>query len=217
MSQKTLKVLLISLGIIIAGAASYTGARIWKETKKLEKEKDRVLVNQGPKKPEITGSETTEIDTLDWKTYSNEEYGFELKYPKNYTVYETDFSKTYGDKRSLILYRVKFSPTTERGINYHSYDPIDPMIDIMNISMEKAEKWLTEGTRPCENSFIKDVIINNQKGKEIWPCPPGFKNYQVQFIILFHKGKTFELSVDTNYLEVKEVFDQMLSNFKFID
>lgn len=33
---------------------------------------------------------TTEIDTSDWKTYQNEQYGFEFKYPPTLSIKESD-------------------------------------------------------------------------------------------------------------------------------
>lgn len=40
--------------------------------------------------PEIASTEPSGIDTSEWKTYRNQEYGFEVKYPKHWTV--KDFS-----------------------------------------------------------------------------------------------------------------------------
>lgn len=35
-----------------------------------------------------TATTTSEIDMSDWKTYRNDEYGFEFKYPKDWTMYQ---------------------------------------------------------------------------------------------------------------------------------
>ncbi|NUM25758.1 MAG: hypothetical protein HUU49_04025 [Candidatus Buchananbacteria bacterium] len=37
-----------------------------------------------------TATTTEEIDTSDWKTYRNEEYGFEFKYPENWKIFLLD-------------------------------------------------------------------------------------------------------------------------------
>ncbi|PIS13242.1 MAG: hypothetical protein COT67_02800 [Candidatus Tagabacteria bacterium CG09_land_8_20_14_0_10_41_14] len=43
-------------------------------------------------------------ETADWKTYKNDGYGFEVKYPnKNYNVFETKPNLNYGDKFLLDI------------------------------------------------------------------------------------------------------------------
>jgi uncharacterized membrane protein YvbJ len=36
------------------------------------------------------------IDTSDWRTYRNEEYGFEIRYPVNWSVHDEEY-KDYWD------------------------------------------------------------------------------------------------------------------------
>lgn len=40
----------------------------------------------------------TSVDTSDWKTYRNEEYGFEMKYPKEYVIFDD-----YQNRKTLFL------------------------------------------------------------------------------------------------------------------
>jgi len=47
-------------------------------------EKEKEVTSTEPKEKTSTGG----IDISDWKTYRNEEYGFEIKYPKNWEIKE---------------------------------------------------------------------------------------------------------------------------------
>ena len=51
---------------------------------------------------------TAEIDTSGWKTYRNEEYGFEFKYPEDWTIINNDFRKniSFNDPVGFSLPRV---------------------------------------------------------------------------------------------------------------
>jgi hypothetical protein len=76
--EKILKIVLIILGAAMISALGYG---IWKMNKDIEK------ISNKP--PEITipkKAETKEIDTSDWKTYKDEKYQFEFKYPRGWFV-----------------------------------------------------------------------------------------------------------------------------------
>ncbi len=69
------------------------------------------------------------IDTSDWKTYRNEEYGFEIKYPKEYILeennewprfFQTTFTNTVDTRKSIDI---KIDPADSKG------EPSDVYLD----------------------------------------------------------------------------------------
>jgi len=79
---------------------------------------------------------TTEIDTADWKTYRNEEYGFEFRYPqyysvnKKYSIWETD-NGAYNLKKEWGVNKEQetvFSISVYRGKEINSFLSSNPFV-----------------------------------------------------------------------------------------
>ena len=89
-----LQLLLISVVILIMAGLGYAG---WKFIGKKEMESEPTLITlptlEETDKPEEEKLEISEIDTNDWKTYRNEEYGLEFKYPSKFSVTFNHFNK----------------------------------------------------------------------------------------------------------------------------
>lgn len=149
----------------------------------------------------IIENKTKEDDiTKDWQVYRNEEFGFEIKYPKDWKVSD-GFRPIVFSPKDISNYTVSINSTY---LN----------IDILDIDKE-IEYYKNKGT------FISEFKIENgacikfkaqTKGGEI---PAAFmigKNHTIY--INYEAFGTFS---NDEYNQYKKVYDQMLSTFKFIE
>jgi hypothetical protein len=104
-------IITLILAIIIAG-----GFWTWKGNQKVKVIQQQSQTENQNQERQQTESQQVEIDMSDWKTYRNEEYGFEIKYPSvGWTIAKIDDSFEYqelaicsddnfygGDNRSCV-------------------------------------------------------------------------------------------------------------------
>jgi len=80
-------------------------------------EEDGTSEKEGQKEklePEIIASD---IDTSNWQTYRNEEYGFEVKYPKEYDVRDREYTGSNPDILKIVHFRTDTSSQNDYGIS----------------------------------------------------------------------------------------------------
>jgi len=143
---------------------------------------------------EISSATPTSAETANWKTYTNIA-GYSIKYPASFTTQL--LAAGAGNKeadpttRSLFIYKLDASePYIERYIN----------LEIFQVKPTYNQQMITQTT--LDNRAVEKIVIPDAK----------FDIYSVQ---LGNKG-FIEISV-SNDLTKKEIADQILSTFKFLD
>ncbi|RSN76249.1 hypothetical protein D6D85_04675 [Candidatus Methanodesulfokora washburnensis] len=172
-----------------------------------------------PKEPAPT--ELEEVDVSDWKTYTNEEYGFEVKYPKDSKV---------GKVGKSIVIDLPLTPGTNLTGKYLK-------IFIDNKNREECSDPAPEYTRApgtLEELKSERVIFNKVVfyKKEVGDCGMG-SCIITQYFSTYHNDYCFHLTFELYYsgviytpdykgplkefdeIKEKETFNKMLSTFRF--
>lgn len=137
-------------------------------------------------------------ETAHWKTYRNEEYGFEVKYPEDYKV------KIENDETGLLIVRVE----NTQGISYY----------VITITQKtKSPKMSNFLSNPECYELIKTEEKNRISWNiNRWKCGTGAEKNPISACHAT-QNYVFEISLDSDFetLSVERI-DQILSTFKFI-
>ena len=178
------------------------------------------------------------IENVIWKNYKNEKYAFEIKYPENYSIIEKEIpvSVFYEGTKVGGLYHVVFIDS-EQAKDYEfkmtstEHDKSIIVTIYENGNNYTLEQWLEEYQKNhqtkaglsfsvSQNEEEKEVIIDGIKGlKGDFGCCKWFYQHSV-FLkngnYIYQIGGSW-LDHETFFYTDEEVFDQMISNFIFIN
>jgi len=164
------------------------------------------------------------IDTTDWQTYRNSEYGYEIQYPQDWFVYD-DSSECENNLNKVKNYnRVRiqsFARPFECGYSGLGGEGVLLNIFVTN-EITSLNDWI-ENIKTVDPTMkvniIKDVTISGITGKELTltcDCLIG-----VDFYRIIEKNNTiYEFSVSTQGVNLDSylpTINQILSTFKFLD
>ena len=197
MRQKTLFIILAVLSVSLAVVLGYQ--------KLIQSEISPIAVEQ----PVAATSD----ETAGWKTYKNEQYEFEMKYPKNWYVYHSvDSGVGVAGFTNLSEDELKTKQELGDVENVYTFT-----IKIIN---GQIDNWLQEQQRwseALEIDFLKEKItIGENEGYKISSTVEDKRGFAK---VLFIKEKVYLIETlfpaKCRYEEC-EIFNQMLSTFKFI-
>ena len=183
---------------------------------------DKITVNPGQEnycdgKTFTCTREKVEDETVDWKTYRNEEYGFEMNYPKNWE-YKDDTKRDCFSSRLCVLAIEVYLPDGQR---------TDWMeISIFNNTKDLLlEDWLHDFYKKATfrwEEALKEIEIGDNKGLRLTYLP-GTVTWQDS--IYFSKEEfIYQISLPgylgagdfTPPLPKGELY-QILSTFRFLE
>ena len=174
--------------------------------------------------------EIVEDETANWKTYRNEEYGFEIKYPKEIEVSE------YPSKISMLLPRETSMAIEKEFIIFWPEKPSKG---------ECHDNWSLSRVTKTEEVYINEIKFLKEVGYDCdCDVPPG-KGYAgacycdpVEFITgkyaIIYSSKRYSTTradycffftlylspynlSESDFEKESKIFDQMLSTFRFLE
>jgi len=173
--------------------------------------------------------EIVEDETANWKTYRNEEYGYEIKYPPIDWKVKDEFDGSSGvflffreaNEEDVIFCFFIGCPAPAISIVFQSYDNVESFW-LWEIIEEKPER-----KPPLEGAFEKElkkevVFIGNRKITKVDATDPASPGWQSWYYV-FDSPKIESLIIFHYYTNEKEpisyefIVEQMLSTFRFLE
>ena len=144
--------LLLALTLALAASAFY----LWCVNKKIAVP---VVTEPIP----IQTSENESIDTSSWKTYRNEEYGFEFKYPREWSEPEP-FKEVGGNQRTFI-YQGGYFEGCCQGVRVEIIEGSVKSVYERRINNLSAGDLLDEKTKFIGDVKIQEMVYDTHYGE----------------------------------------------------
>lgn len=207
-TSKTLPVLIIVVVVLAIGVGAYfyftqeeetsTNIDIAKNTNVVVNENVNSVANAN-----IAANTNTAVDTSDWLTYENEEYGFSIRYPKTYTIEEQEtyiniLSDTVDDDSLVETFELKTTVAIQGNIKIN----LDDWIESSSIDIIKVE----------------DFLMNGDIAREVWGSVVSEgATFEVHTIFYLVDNMGVRITAVPGNSDLINVFYAIAHSFDFID
>ncbi|OHA45895.1 MAG: hypothetical protein A3A80_04450 [Candidatus Terrybacteria bacterium RIFCSPLOWO2_01_FULL_44_24] len=205
----------VQIGIAVGGLATAAlilgggGYVLWQENKKAS-EMLRVAQDKQTEAEQKAQNNTELGDISDWKTYRNEKYGFEFMYPNDWNI-DSGSTQIYKD-----LYVVINPPISLKG--HTNGISISSIAEYNNQTLDEILAVI------CKSDKIE--CIKNQNG--VYYSRVSSTNAYGQYVliasipiekqlVMFEEELGDNESAKSINVSIENIFDQILSTFKFIE
>ncbi len=150
---------------------------------------------------EVSGEKLPEDETADWKTYRNEEYGYELKYYKDWT---------YKDKEGGPY--TYFFPEVYEGVQLAA---IQAQVFIWNenLNQPKEGRKLNMEEHLCVEKCPPEIIYSLKENSKIAILKLNIQEEICGHMECIEQRSAYPFSDS----EIENIIHQMLSTFKFLE
>ena len=161
----------------------------------------------------LNSKELPKTQVAEWKTYKNQKYGFELKYPSTWEIREGEVEGPFKDGKSIPVVRIYF----EKGASGEgtSFVPAKSVsLGIIKISLSEYLKLIPErNERLITKGLTPDTVINGIK-IIIDPARNDVDSAVFLPMLFEHNGIMYSFGMNGRMRE-DEIIEYMIKTFRF--
>ncbi len=205
--NRYLRICLFILGALMISATGYAAWKINKEIKEIHLQFDQLPRETSQSQNNESGLIESKLDVSSWKTYRNEEFRFEVKYPKEWQVFQMPVFE--GNALTIIGFGVEKITKNQPLLRL-------PKI-LISINPDNQDFINDKIANPDYIDItVREISIRNLKAVQLEyfiranPIP---KNRQTE-IVISYKGQTYSIS---GYKDDEVILERVVSTFDFKD